>query len=132
MSFATARRDIEKRMFDNWATTRIAVDNIDFEPPNNEAWVRLQIFENESQRMTIGNPGIHRTIGLIAISIFVPEGTGTQVARTYADTIAAIFRDVQFNGITCRESTVTNAGNYESWYQVNVTTEFYWDGTYAT
>jgi len=133
MSFATARRDIELRLRDNWATTTIAYDNVAFETPAGDtAWVAVRVFEDTSARITIGNPGVHRQSGLIAIYIYVPQNTGTQVARGYADDIAAIFRDKQFNGITCREASVTNVGDFEQWYQVNVTIPFYWDGTYTT
>lgn len=131
MSNATARRDIENRFNDNWATTKIAWDNVHFVPPSGEAWVAFHVFEDASNRVNIGMPGIHRTSGTIVVNVMVPENTGTNTARGYADTIAAIFRDAVFNGITCREATVTNAGVNEGWYQINVTIPFQWDGSYT-
>ena len=132
MSFATTRRDIEGRLNSNWATTRIAFENVEFATPRtDEAWVRLNIFEENSERVSIGNPGCHRTSGLIVVSVFTPKNTGTQVARDYADTIAEIFRDQQFNGITCYETEPRNRGDFQSWYQYDLNVRFSWDGTYS-
>jgi hypothetical protein len=132
MSFATARRDIENRMNDNWATTPIAWDNVHFNPPENgDPWVAFHIYEDATNRITIGNPGVHRISGTIVINIMVKENSGTAEARGYADTIGAIFRDAVFSGITCREVTLTPAGVNNGWYQLNLTIPFQWDGTYS-
>ena len=132
MSFATARRDIEGRLTANWATTSIAYDNVPFKTPSDStSWVRLRIFEENVTRLNIGNPGTHRVSGLIVVEIFVPQGRGTQTVRGYADTIAAVFRDQQFSGITCREATPRSVGEYEGWWQYNVSVPFYWDGVYS-
>ena len=131
MSFATARRDIEKRLSDNWATTKIGHDNVDFTPPNDDYWVKLRIFEDTANRMNIGTPGVHRVSGTIVVEINGPLNQGTQIIRGYADTIAAIFRDAQFNGITCREAVPANVGEVNGWYRYNVSIAFYYDGRYS-
>ena len=134
MSLATARRDIEKRLDANWATTVIAWDNVNFIPPDAAAgnsWIRLSILDGEAIRMNLGNPGIHRQTGLITIEIFAPLSEGTDTVRGYADTIASIFRDKQFNGITCREASPENLGENNGWYQMNINIPFFWDGTYT-
>lgn len=132
MSFATTRRDIEQRFVDNWATTIISFDNVPFNKPENDTeWVYFRIFENPSQRITLSRRSVHRATGLIAVQIYVAKNTGTQLARSYADTIAAIFRDQQFNGVTCQEASVTNVGDFENWYQVNVTIPYYVDAVYS-
>ena len=94
MSLATARRDIETRIQSNWATTPVAFDNAPYRPRAGTPWVRVHIFEEDVNRLNIGTPGYHRVVGLIVMSIYVPVETGTQVARGYADTLAALFRDV--------------------------------------
>ncbi len=133
MSFATARRDIEKRMQDNFATLPVSYDNVNFTPPssgNSSGWVAFHILEEDSNRINIGLSGTHRMIGSIIAAIYVPLNTGTNSIRGYADDIAAIFRDKQFSGITCREAKVTNQGEIKEWYQLDVLIPFYWDGTY--
>ena len=137
MSLATARRDIESRIAANWATTPVVFDNAPYSPQAGQTWVRVQIFEEDVQRINIGNPGYHRVTGLIIMSIYVPIETGTQTARTYADTLAALFRDVQFNGITCREAVpatigeITAKGSETGWFQYDISVRFYWDGVYS-
>lgn len=130
MSFETASRDIEKRLEANWATTQIAYENVPFIPPKKESWVELKIFEDDVRRITIGNPGTHRTTGTITITINIPEGSGNRVAKNYAGTLAAIFRDEQFNGITCREARLGTGGTKDGWYSIPLTIAFFWDGLY--
>lgn len=130
MSFSTARRDIEKRLDANWATTPVAFENVKFNPPNDSPWVKLRIFENSVNRINIGSPGFHRAQGTIIVEIYTLLGTGSNTGRSYADTIAAIFRDAQFNGITCREASVEIAGEINGWWQTNVSIPFFWDGVY--
>lgn len=137
MSLATARRDIEKRIANNWATTPLAFDNAPYSPHDGEPWVRCQIFEEDVRRLNIGNPGYHRVVGLIVLSIYVPVSTGTQLARTYADALAELFRDQQFNGILCREvvpatiGEVTVRGSESGWYQYDINVRFQWEGVYS-
>jgi len=132
MSLATARRDIEKRLADNWGTTAIAYDNVDFSPPQGAAWIRLALLDGDAFRVTIGNPGTHRQTGIILLMIFVPLSEGTHVVRQYADTLSALFRDVQFNGITCREASPVNVGAVEGWYQYHVNIPYFYDSVFTT
>lgn len=137
MSFATARRDIEGRLKSNWATTPIAFDNIPYKPRDGVSWIRCQIFEDDVRRLNIGGPGHHRVIGLIVLSIYVPVNSGTQTAREYGDSLAEIFRDQQFNGITCREAVpatigeVSVKGMESGWYQYDINVRFQWVGIHA-
>jgi hypothetical protein len=131
MSLATARRDIEKRLADNWGTTPIAYDNVQFSPPAT-SWIRLSILDGDAIRKNVGNPGCHRQTGVIMIQIFVTENEGTNVARQYADTLSALYRDVTFNGITCREASPMNIGLVQGWYQFNVSIPYYYDAYYST
>lgn len=146
MSLATARRDIEKRIQSNWATTPVVFDNQPYAPRAGQAWVRVQIFEEDVNRINIGNPGYHRVVGIIILSIYVPVNTGTQTARQYADTLATLFRDVEFSGIICREAVPSTIGEIilpaggitggaipkeSGWYQYDIRVRFQWDGVYS-
>lgn len=132
MSLATARRDIEKRLADNWGTTPIAYDGVPFDPPADAAWIRLQILDGDAFRVNIGQPGVHRQTGVIMIQIYTPTETGSNTARQYADTLSALFRDITFNGITCRTPNPFNIGDTGGWYQFNVAIPYYYDGVYST
>lgn len=130
MSFDTVRRDIEKRVVDNWATTRVAFDNVEFTPKDGEDWIRVQIFDGTANRINIGRVGVHRHPGLLTLQLFVPGKTGTKVLRGYGDTLSTLFRDVQFNGITCRTPSFSYVGESDGWAQANITVPYYWDGVY--
>lgn len=131
MSFATAARDIEQRLKDNWATTVIDLNpDVRFKPPADDAWIKLRVFNESSTRINIGRPGIHRANGSVAIEIYTPLGEGTRRGLGYGDTLAALFRDVQFNGLTFREANVEPVGEFEQWWQTTMFTTFYWDGRY--
>lgn len=133
MSFATVTRDIEARLAANWATTVIDMnENADFTPPGYDTpYVKLRILNESTERKNIGNPGLHRTMGTIAVNVFTPKNTGTRTGQGYAETIGALFRDQQFNGITCREAHVTDIGEYEGRWQTNVLIPFYWDALHS-
>ncbi len=130
MSLATARRDIQNRLNDNWGSLEIAWENVPFEPPA-DGFVEMRITEDNVRRLNIGTPGHHRVTGLIIMMIRVPKNTGTQVVREYADQIGAIFRDQEFNGILCREAVPTNIGERDGWYRYDVSVRYQWDGIYS-
>lgn len=132
MGLSTVRRDIEKRVQDNWVTTRVQYENVKFtEPKTNENWARLRIFEESANRMNIGQPPRHRHTGLIILELYVPENTGTDEIRTMADTFSDLFREAAFNGIQCRAPNATPVGVINGWYRYNVTVPYFWEGIYS-
>jgi hypothetical protein len=132
MSFSTVQRDIELRLQANWATTTIDINpNVDFtQPEHDTAFIRLRVMNEPSRRVNIGQPACVRNFGMIAINIFVPLNTGNRTGLSYGDTLAELFREVQFNGITTRQPTVSDVGEYEGRYQVNMLVPFYWDSRF--
>lgn len=132
MSYATVQRDIEKRLQDNWATTPIDINpNVKFTVPDyDQDYIKLRIQNDDADRRNIGAPGCHRVMGTIIIQIFINKNEGTRKSAAYGDTLAALFRDVTFNGITCREALVRDIGEFEGRWQTNLLIPFYWDGRY--
>lgn len=131
MSYETSRRDIERRLQNNWATTKVAYDNVPLkETRQDESWIRLRIFEDSSNRMNIGARGVHQQNGTIAIEIYIPKNTGTKLISDHADVLGELFRDKQFNGITCREASLEMNGDFNGWYQGTLTIPYYWRGVY--
>lgn len=130
MSFADERAAIEGRfnsMYGN--TTPVQYENVEFKRPN-DPWVRLQIVNGESDRITLGdNPQISRYEGVIVITIFTPEDTGTKRARELADVVGGIFRLAVFSSgnsglIRCRVPRIEPIGTREGWYQILVRIEY--------
>jgi len=133
MSFSTVQRDIEARLVANWGTTRIDINpNVDFPVPSEqESFIKLRVFNESTNRVNVGMPGYHRTRGTIIIQIFTPLNSGNRTALSYGDTLGDLFRDKQFNGITCREAHVEDIGEFNGRWQTNLVVPFYWDGKYT-
>lgn len=127
MSFAAERASIEERLFDNWLTTPIAFDNVDFDPPNNSEWVRLNILNGASSNRTIEAKKRHT--GAIVLQLFAPKHGGTGTLRGYADTLAEIFEDQTFDDVVCDTASLTNVAGSDEWYQLNLTIPYWRDET---
>lgn len=130
--YASERAAIEKRVKDNWSTTPIVFDNVGFRPADSN-YVSVAILNASANQLEInGASPKHRYTGIISIQIFTDANSGTQTARTYADTIAAIFRNQSFSHsdsgtITCRTPNAIRAGVVDGRYQLNLTVPYYRD-----
>lgn len=134
MSFEDARNAIESRLASHWTTTPIRFENVPF-VETASAYVALFILDGEGQQISLGTPALRRWPFVIAIQVFVPQDTGTKTARTYADTLAAIFDRAQFSAgnsgtIRCRVPSIEPAGVKDGWYQIAVTVPGFRDRSY--
>jgi len=127
MSWVSERASIEGRLNTNWSTTNIAYDNVDFDPPNNTAWVRLTILNGETLYRTIEAKKRHT--GVIVIQVFCPKNQGSNTGKGYADTLAGIFEDSSFDDVVCRTASIENLGYHQDWHQLNVTIPYWRDET---
>ncbi len=124
MSYEALRASIEGRFNDNWTLTPVAYENVPF-TPGNDPWVRLTIITGES--VTAGIQGTEPAVddrGLVAIQIFVPEGTGTRTSKTLAWTARGVYEHARFDGILMQSASVTAAGVTDGWHQSNITIPF--------
>jgi len=129
MSRAAIRQAIESRLASGWSTTPIAWDNVYFSPPANSPFLRMTILFGEELQVSMLNG--YRQHGIIDISVFVPVGSGTATAYSYADTLSGLFRGQQFSGISCRGAKTTRIPSLEKgWVQLNVSIPFYADTIY--
>lgn len=125
MSFADTLKAVESRLQTNWTTTPIKFQNVPFNETAT-AYVALFLQDGEGLQISLGTVALRRWAGIIIVQVFVPETTGTSVARGYADTIGAIFDRVQFSSgnsgvISCRTPSIETIGLRDGWWQVNVT-----------
>lgn len=131
MGFAAVEKDIVSRFQSNWGTTtRWTTDgDVGFDPPNNAAWVRVSVRDGDSEQVSLGNTPRFRHYGTIIIQVFVRRDSGSRLAKTHADTISAYYRNSTFGTPTiyCRAPYITNVGEREGWYQVNVNIPYQWD-----
>ena len=139
MSFNDERQSLESRFNTQWATyttsadVPIAWDNVEYTPVTGTTFVRFSVFPGDAYQVSLGNRPLHRVVGIIDIGIFVPQGQGTKNAKDLADIAAEIFRNWQdtTNKIRCRSPYLTQIGEEEGWFQVNVTVPYIRDELFA-
>jgi hypothetical protein len=130
-TFQDIRQAIESRFSTNWTATDISWDNIPYIPDANTAFVRFMINEVDSFQASIATVPCHRIIGIIHILIMVPVGTGTDIARGYADIAAGIFRNANFSDVQCRSPRIVRVGDIGEHFQISILTNFWYDAILA-
>lgn len=80
-------------------SSRVTFDNVKFEPPEDQAWIRLAVRHQVRNQVTLGgsarNPEDNirkfNSVGLLLIQIFVPVETNTEEADRLALEAADLF-----------------------------------------
>jgi hypothetical protein len=90
----TALRDY---LASEWPTTPLAWENESFDPAPYDAWVRVEVTSSQYEQESIGggsDPDDNRwvEVGIIFFRVMVRAGSGTELARSYADTLTNLFR----------------------------------------
>lgn len=131
MNFSDATKAMRSYFHGEWGgLTPVAYDDVPFEKPDEEPWVRFTIRHNEGYQASIGNPGSnrHRREGVIFAQVFTPEGNASKNAREFADTIMSMFIGVNHEGIHFHNVVPREIGNDGlGWYQINVSISFWYD-----
>jgi hypothetical protein len=108
--YAGAVAAIKQRLRDNWATTRIEEANKTPDQPwppvsdngDPQPFLVIEVIVNASDIQGVGRPGGQMNIdyGHILVHVCVPTGSGTELAHSYASTIAAVYRSKEFYNAT--------------------------------
>jgi hypothetical protein len=101
---------------------RVTAPNLDFEPTNNLPWLRISILDGDG-RLFPGNLTA-LSVGIIAVQVFLPHGSGVKVGNLLADHVSGIFSGKTFNQIFCGFTKKPMHGIVDGWYQINVDTPF--------
>jgi len=101
--YAGAKAAILARFRDRWTRTPIAVPNgPDIQKTSAEGdlipWVYFEVVGADSTIKGVGRPGDHQWVydGLIQTHVFVPIGSGTELADQLAVAAGEIFRAAEF------------------------------------
>lgn len=129
MSFADERQAVEKRLSDNWTTTSIAFENVPFSEPANGRYLSVHVLTGQGTQQDISTSPRHRYEGLIQVRVVVPANEGTELAKTYADTISALFRSVSFSAgssgtILCRTPSIQSLGIQDGQFTVVISVPY--------
>jgi hypothetical protein len=112
-----------------YTTTDIEYQNIQYDLDRTKSFIRVNIFRGDAPQKTMGGPtgNTFRQLGVIVIQIFVPSDNGTKDANDIASELCTIFRNKQFDGVTCYSPGINDIGDVEGWYQINVNCDFHYD-----
>lgn len=130
MTLASASVSIFTALSSSWATaTVIAWPNHPFNPPQNGYWIRPVIKVPSTIVEEVGE-GIGLRDGLLMISLFGPQGTGTKTVNAFADRLERIFRRVDIDNLWFDEPNSNPAGiDPNGYYHVMMTVDFHtWVG----
>ncbi len=116
---------IEKRLADNWVTTKIASDGMEFNPVRGVSYVRLQTEWADTNQISIG--GMERGIGYIMVSVFTPHGKGSRPALVLADELRLLYNKWISGKLSFGVARIIRVGEKDEWYQVNVLVPFKYD-----
>lgn len=131
MNFTDATKAMRAYFHAEWNdASPVAYDDVPFDKPDGEPWVRFTIKHNEAAQASIGSPGSnrHRRYGMVIAQIFTPEGTGSINARAFADTVMLMFIGKNLDGIHFYNTISREIGpDGSGWYQINVAASFWYD-----
>lgn len=94
MSYETERQLIETAFQTGWADrTPVQYDDITFEAPEGDPWVRITILDGQGRQASVGAPGanIVRHVGVVAIQVHCPKGSGQARFTPFAQGVEDIF-----------------------------------------
>lgn len=129
MSWAQVQTAVEQRLSAAWTATPIRYENRPFQPPAGP-YLAVSVREGESHKASLGPaPQLRRRRGVVIVQVFDRENAGLLTIKTYAEQVAALFRDVQLSlsataVLHCFEPSLSTAPTLHGWAQVNVTIPF--------
>jgi len=121
----TANKAIKVRFDDQWGTTtKVAWPNVDFTPPDDEAWVQFDVLWGDAFIDTMETTASNRMYGLIQIALYCPEGEAEATAMGHVDTARDIFNRWSGSGVVCGASSGPRRVPDEHWARYIVDTPF--------
>lgn len=109
-------------------------ENTDFTPPQSAPWLAVQMVSNVLMPLDLG-ADVWVEIGSLFVHVFVPVGTGTEVARTLAKNVCNVFRGITSPNLVVYEQASIGMGERTDppdgdWFRF--TTEVQWKYTDQT
>lgn len=131
MNYEAATAAIRAYFAAEWANdTPVAYDDMPFNVPNNQTWVRFNVSHVDGYQASIGSPSNNRfrRDGLIVAQVFQPAGKASKNARQKADKIVNAYLGKDNSGIHYYDVQMREIGSDGAgWYQINVLIYFRYD-----
>lgn len=111
MSSATSFTTIEQYLRSNWTTTPLVFENELYDLPDQPIpFVFVEIWGQTFDQASIGaesrDSNLWREEGSLDLHVMTPNGSGSGLARTYATTLAGLFRGLDIGTMTFREASI--------------------------
>lgn len=113
MSSPNAFTDIETRLKAAWLTTDLVFENEDYSlPATPAAFVYVEVFGDDYQQASVGEKqkNMFEEQGMTYLHVMVPNGTGTGLARDYANRLLNLFREQQVGSVITDRASI-GSGN---------------------
>ena len=130
-STENAHRQLIQRLLDalpaGYTTSDVKLPNRSFNTPKSSKWLRATVINQTAENVQASGKW-KRFEGLFVVDLFFPIGDDSLKQLADAETIAAIYENQKFNGVNAQEALITSPGEDGSWYMVQVTIDFYYEG----
>lgn len=123
MSISNLRLNIESHLSTNFTTYPIKYENVAFETPTNSPWVACHIKRNKLPTPEL-NQASYEVNGILIFQVFTPLNSGTVTSNAILDQLAGLYNDQIISNIWFHDADITDVGNGETWYQVNLSIPF--------
>jgi len=119
MGHAADSQTIRERFNTQWPIEQPSVpfsfQDVEYNPSKDTAWVRCGIITGEQTQVSMGTLRRFRRVGVVAVQIFVPAGSGDGLAKELADSVANIFQGQTINGVIFRGTGLDRVGIDGAW-----------------
>jgi len=113
--------------FNVGSNSNVKLPNRAFDTPNNSKWLRATVIVQDSNNVQAGGFW-KRYDGIFVIDSFYPVGTNDLEQLAEAEVIAAIFEDVELDGVKCQDVLIDINNTDSAWYNVQITVDFFFEG----
>ena len=116
----------------NWAgVTTIAWPNLQFDSTKSIEFVRISVIPGDSLQKSMGGiTNVFRQFGLVLIQIYIDRNSGARRSVELADLAITFFHGLSLTDVTFESPNSEHIGVIDSWYQKNVSCEFYSDNDF--
>ena len=126
MNFETINKSIRTHInHSTLGSQKIAFPNIEFTIPDPPSpFIRLSIKHGDTALLGCGLPKYQRSIGVVIMQVFVPEGQGDKLALQIVDEICTVLDNVDISTVRFQSTRVKEVGVAGGFYQLNTLTPF--------
>lgn len=125
---STTKAAIEQLILDNWVTTDIAFDNVNYAQTQGQEFIKPVVMFSDADNINIGATNYKRVrnTGQIVIKIYTSLDSGSLRAYTLSDDLKLLLcnRYVGNNIITYAGSTRKDGAGIDGFYSVILTIDF--------